>query len=82
MNVIFTNQTDCSCRHFNSLVSKGQSMDMKTVDTVARGLVYTGDGALQIGLVDKSGGLDCAILFAQQNVTSSGKAQVLDWPPK
>jgi ClpP class serine protease len=57
-------------------------MDMKIVDTVARGLVYMGDGALQIGLVDKSGGLDCDILFAQQNITSSGKAQVLDWPPK
>merc|ERR1712238_59201 len=46
------------------------------------GRVYTGDRALQIGLVDQLGGMDMALAFAQQNYTSSGEAQVMHWPPK
>jgi len=82
MNENFINQADRSYHRFKSLVSEGRNMDMKTVDAISRGRVYTGDRAHQIGLVDKLGGLDSAVAFAQRNYTTSGEAQVVHWPPK
>ena len=82
MNENFVNAADRSYHRFKSLVSDGRNINMKTVEKIARGRVYTGDQALQIGLVDELGGLDSAIDFAQRNYTSSGDAQVVNWPPK
>mmetsp|Transcript_28565 Transcript_28565/g.32054 ORF Transcript_28565/g.32054 Transcript_28565/m.32054 type:complete len:797 (+) Transcript_28565:23-2413(+) len=82
MNENFINQADRSYHRFKSLVSEGRNIDMKTVEAISRGRVYTGDRAHQIGLVDKLGGLDSAVAFAQRNYTSSGEAQVMHWPPK
>mmetsp|Transcript_12017 Transcript_12017/g.28500 ORF Transcript_12017/g.28500 Transcript_12017/m.28500 type:complete len:811 (-) Transcript_12017:1323-3755(-) len=78
----FANQADRSYHRFKSLVSIGRNFDMEAVEVVAKGRVWTGEQACKNGLVDELGGLDEAVAFAQQNYTSSGDAQVVQWPPK
>ena len=82
MSENFGNQADRSYHHFKSLVSGGRNMTMKAVEAIAKGRVYTGEQAREIGLVDHVGGLEEAVSFAQQNYTSSGGAKVVQWPPK
>jgi signal peptide peptidase SppA len=82
MNENFSNAADRAYYRFKSLVSDGRGMDMKAVEAIAKGRVWTGDQAHEIGLVDALGGLDRAIAYAQRNCTSSGHAQVVLWPPK
>jgi signal peptide peptidase SppA len=82
MNENFLNGADRAYYRFKSLVSDGRDMDMKAVETIAKGRVWTGEQAQQIGLVDELGGLDRAIAYAQRSFTSSGNAKVVQWPPK
>merc|ERR1711937_1048734 len=56
--------------------------DMKAVEKISKGRVWTDKQAHEIGLVDKLGGLEEAIVFAKQNYTTSGDAKVVQWPPK
>lgn len=48
-------------RVFIDRVSKGRKLDIKQVEEVAQGRIYTGDQALKIKLVDKLGDLSDAI---------------------
>ena len=82
MNENFENQADRSYHRFKSLVSIGRNMDLRNVEKIAKGRVYTGEQAHRIGLVDEVGGLKEAVAFAQKNYTESGDAQVVQWPPK
>jgi protease-4 len=49
---------------FISRVAKGRKMDVKEVDKIAQGRVWTGNQALKIGLVDELGSLEDAIAYA------------------
>ena len=49
---------------FVTRVAQGRKMTFAQVDAIAQGRVWTGSEALKIGLVDKIGGLDDAILKA------------------
>lgn len=49
---------------FKLRVAEGRNKDMQLVDSIAQGRVWTGSRALQIGLVDRLGGLDNAIACA------------------
>ncbi len=51
---------------FLTRVSTGRNMTKAEVDAIGQGRVWTGDDALEIGLVDTLGGLDAAILYASQ----------------
>lgn len=51
-------------KDFKSRVAEGRSKDTAYVETIAQGRVWTGQQALQNGLVDEIGGLDEAIAFA------------------
>lgn len=82
MNENFGNQADRSYHRFKSLVSDGRNMTMKAVEEIAKGRVYTGEQAREVGLVDQVGGLEEAVAFAQRNYTSSGGAKIVQWPPK
>lgn len=82
MNENFANAADRAYYRFKSLVSTGRDLDMNAVEAVAKGRVWTGEQAHEIGLVDELGGLDRAIAYAQRNYTTSGHAQVVHWPPK
>lgn len=48
-------------RQFLTVVSEGRGMSIEAVDKVAQGRVWTGDDALQLGLVDQLGSLNDAI---------------------
>ncbi len=51
-------------REFLSRVAEARSMSVEEVDKIARGRVWSGQDAQQIGLVDNMGGLDEAIASA------------------
>lgn len=53
-------------RDFLEIVSKGRGMTPDAVDKVARGRVWSGKRALELGLVDKLGSLDDAIKAAAE----------------
>ncbi|MEO1407890.1 MAG: S49 family peptidase, partial [Pseudomonadota bacterium] len=50
---------------FTQLVSQGRGLSLAEVDEVARGRVWSGEDALQNGLVDELGGLTAAIAKAR-----------------
>ncbi len=56
--------TDQGYRDFLDRVAEARNMTVDEVDAIARGRVWSGADALQIGLVDKLGGLDDAIASA------------------
>ncbi len=49
---------------FLARVAAGRKMSIQQADAVAQGRVWTGSEALKIGLIDKIGGLDAAVLHA------------------
>jgi len=55
---------DLTYRRFTSLVARGRDMPVEEVEKVARGRVWAGATALELGLVDAIGGLDEAIASA------------------
>ena len=48
-------------RRFLNIVSEGRGMTIEQVDEVAQGRVWTGQKALELGLVDSIGNIDAAI---------------------
>ena len=56
--------TDVTYETFLSRVAEGRGMDIEDVRALAGGRVYTGDRALELGLVDEIGGLEYAITRA------------------
>lgn len=61
---IIQNEVNNVYSTFMDRVAKGRSMTIAQVDSIGQGRVWTGDQALQIGLVDKIGNLDRAIASA------------------
>lgn len=55
---------DAIYTQFKSRVSEGRGMTMEEVGIIARGRVWTGRDALEIGLVDELGGIRDAIAYA------------------
>ena len=49
---------------FVNVVAEGRNMTYEEVDALARGHVYSGEDALEIGLIDEFGGLDKAVELA------------------
>ncbi|HJN75323.1 MAG TPA: signal peptide peptidase SppA [Myxococcota bacterium] len=50
---------------FKTVVSEGRGLSMEEVEEVARGRVWTGAAAKEVGLVDELGGLQDAIVHAK-----------------
>ena len=52
-------------------MADGRKRDMSYIDSIAQGRVWSGDHAIQIGLIDRFGGLqdavDCAARMAKLN---------------
>src|SRR5690554_6308735 len=53
---------------FKQRVAEGRGMTMDEVEEVAQGRVWTGEEALENGLVDELGGLDAALQYAAEQV--------------
>jgi protease-4 len=51
---------------FTAKAAQGRKMPQEKLEKLARGRVYTGSGALKIGLVDELGSLDDAIAYAKK----------------
>lgn len=49
---------------FTERVAKGRGLDVKYIDSIARGRVWTGADALKLGLVDTLGGMQVALKLA------------------
>lgn len=76
---VIQRQVDEIYSQFKSVVAEGRGMTKKQVGVIARGRVWTGRDALDIGLVDKLGGLSDAIAFAAKKAGISDK-KVLYYP--
>jgi protease IV len=58
------NEIDTIYHTFKKRVADGRRMNMQIVDSIAQGRVYSGKRAIEIGLVDRIGGLNDAIAAA------------------
>ena len=64
---------------FKTIVAEGRGMTKEQVNVIARGRVWTGRDAKEIGLVDELGGLNDAINFAAEKASIKDK-KVLYYP--
>ena len=61
---IMQNITDDFYSQFVAAVSEGRDLPVESVTELATGQLYTGNQALELGLIDELGGLDTAIDMA------------------
>lgn len=68
---------------FVARVAEGRSLDTERVDAIARGRVWTGAQALEIGLIDRLGGLRAAVSEAKSRLGLDADADValVTYPP-
>jgi len=74
-------EVDAIYDQFLSRVAEGRGMTKARVNEIARGRVWTGRDALEIGLVDKLGGISDAIAYAAKKSNISSP-KVLYYPLK
>lgn len=67
------NAIDTIYHDFKLRVSQGRKKSMEYVDSIAQGRVWSGTRALQLGLIDRIGGIDAAIESA------AAKAKIKDY---
>ncbi len=68
---------------FTSLVAEGRDMKVEDVDAIAQGRVWTGSQALEIGLVDKIGTFEDAMMHAAMLVDAEnglGNIHIVEYP--
>lgn len=69
----FQNSVDTTYYQFKSRVASGRDKSIDYVDSIAQGRVWSGRKAVQLGLVDRIGGIDDAIAAA------AAKAKIKDY---
>jgi protease-4 len=67
-------------RVFLERVAEGRNMSVAQVDALARGRVYSGDSARDVGLVDRLGGLASALARARERAGLGSDAAVIARP--
>lgn len=65
---------------FKSRVAEGRNLSIDSVEAIGQGRVWSGEEALQIGLVDILGGLDDAIEIAKGMANIEGEYRVVEYP--
>ena len=65
---------------FTSKVSDGRGLSAEKVEEAARGRVWTGEDALEIGLVDEIGSLEDAIAYAEGLIGVEGEIEKVFLP--
>lgn len=70
--------------HFISKAAEGRSLSKEDIHRVAKGRVWTGSQALDIGLVDELGGLSRAIALAKElaGIPEKDPVRLQVWPKK
>lgn len=67
---------------FIDLVATTRDLDPGFVDGIARGRVWTGVDALELGLVDEMGGLEDAIAYAAEQAELGEKYRLKEYPER
>ena len=71
--------------YFKAIVAAGRSLSVDDVEEVARGRVWTGDQAREVGLVDALSGLDRAISYAKRTHATTSRSRsttIRENPPR
>ncbi len=71
---------EATYQEFTRLVAEGRGLPLARVETLARGRVWTGDQAVQLGLVDEIGGFLAAIEIAREAAGVSPDESVILQP--
>ncbi len=61
---------------FIAIVAEGRDMSLEQADKVARGYVWSGSRALEVGLVDELGGLDATLDFAARSIGLKDRSEL------
>jgi protease-4 len=61
---------------FVKTVSENRKLDINKVKELANGWSYTGEEALELGLIDELGGVDDVVAYLEKNVLNNEKASV------
>ena len=69
----FQNEVDSIYHDFKTRVADGRKKDVNYIDSIAQGRVWVGEKALELGLVDRIGGLQDAVNCA------AGMAKISDY---
>ena len=72
--------TDDTYQTFMTRVADGRKMDLEKVAEIARGRVYSGTKALELGLVDQIGTLDDAIEVAMEKAGIANDYKIVEYP--
>ncbi len=67
---------------FTQLVATTRNLDVAYVDSIARGRVWTGSDALELGLVDQMGGLEDAIAYAAEKAGLGEDYRLSEYPER
>ena len=67
---------------FVMVVSDGRNLDINQVEDIADGSIFTGNQALELGLVDKLGGLEDAIALAGEMADLGDKPRIIKEYPR
>ncbi len=67
---------------FIEKVGEGRGLSVEAVDEIAQGRVWTGQQALELGLVDKLGGMETAIEVIKEKIgiSEAEDVQLVDYP--
>ncbi|HEY9115733.1 MAG TPA: signal peptide peptidase SppA [Bacteroidales bacterium] len=65
---------------FTELVAKTRALELSYVDSIARGRVWSGIDALELGLVDEMGGMEDAIAFAAVEAELGENYRITEYP--
>lgn len=65
-DALLNRSLDVTYQRFKQRVADGREMTLEQVEAIARGRVWTGEDALQQGLVDELGDLQTGIAYAKQ----------------
>ncbi len=77
---ILIHQVDEVYRTFVNRVAEGRGMTAELVNELGGGRVYTGEDALELGLVDVMGGLDVAIAIAAEKANLGDDYEIQETP--
>jgi protease-4 len=81
VSTIIQSNIENGYRRFLNIVAEGRNMTVEQVDEVAQGRVWTGEKAMQLGLVDQMGNIDQAI-DAAAKMAELSNYKVVHWEDK
>jgi len=74
--------TDHVYEQFLTRVSEGRGLERARVEEIAQGRVWSGERALDLGLVDEMGGLGSAIQYAASKASLGENYRIVEFPRK